>query len=888
MSDKLIFSDKIIKFDGEAESEEQVSRLKVIQLLADKAITIKKRTLSDFLGHNFNIPDYQRGYEWRAEQWTELWSEIKPLTEAKTISTDPEVPDVFFGSVFFSEREQGDEIVLDVIDGQQRITTLTILFKLMSDRVESAIQEDSELIRSLGAEIGNIQSLVYKDPSAGASSSPVLDLDRHNSEFFEALIKGDEYLIIYLANRKKVHGNTKDNAITIQSYLNKTDIDQDNYFDSLNKNETYEEKSDSTIRPNLTDRQKLDLPDDSNQEIPDRLKTQILSNKVEIEETNQLLLDCYEFFRKRLDETLEDLDSAQDRAYALTNMKNFILYSFHTGYFKVDDDHPRLLMKIFEILNDRGVELKITDVIRTRVVGRFRGESTEEEYLDKWESIVGEFGNKHSRVIDFLQTYFVTTGEVDSRGKIKDRILEAFSLTENGSEAVLDAQMTDIDEAKDFIDNLRKYSVYYHHIIDPNNYGVDFGDNADEKIENECNQIITRLHNTNTSIWEPIVLGLYHDTREEVEYQVMLLSILKAAESMAIRSYVAMDINVRDQAYANLMKEYASDDSNEELVDTLTDIETENPQAVGEELVRALYRTKWRAPWGKQVLRKISSEEFDTREDEIVLRQLNIDDGLVHLEHIFPQTPVRSDSANPYEWLNIFFRTDESDKINQLVSKLVNKSEEDDDISEDDGEMNDLLNEISEEYINDLGNQILLRSRENLSIGNSLFGTKLATYFDTEEFCKLRTNEYLCEEFNESDQLESVQTYVSAKSGLSDLGKKSWEKVETRFDDEFESREELKSHLESVIIEHSDSFITVNSRWTYKEVTVMRANIIKALCESIKFSDDEFEFESVGESTEETENETEDDTCIKPFLSLSKEETKRRNDVFATNYSHRV
>src|SRR5690349_20082975 len=72
----------------------------------------------------YQIPRYQRPYSWVNEQLEKLWDD---LIEAKENE-----PNYFLGSVITAKPvEQGN--YLDIVDGQQRLTTLMILFCVYRD-----------------------------------------------------------------------------------------------------------------------------------------------------------------------------------------------------------------------------------------------------------------------------------------------------------------------------------------------------------------------------------------------------------------------------------------------------------------------------------------------------------------------------------------------------------------------------------------------------------------------------------------------------------------------------------------------------------------------------------------------------------------------------------
>lgn len=76
----------------------------------------------------YEIPDYQRPYQWEPEQVEQLWDDLYSSYEASL--RKPETPDAYFlGSIILIK--SGDHF--DVVDGQQRLTTLTILLCVVRD-----------------------------------------------------------------------------------------------------------------------------------------------------------------------------------------------------------------------------------------------------------------------------------------------------------------------------------------------------------------------------------------------------------------------------------------------------------------------------------------------------------------------------------------------------------------------------------------------------------------------------------------------------------------------------------------------------------------------------------------------------------------------------------
>ena len=96
--------------------------------------------LFDFLGSSktiFEIPVFQRNYEWDKDQCEQLF---KDLTVAAQTNTDH-----FIGAIVYVT-ETGNKMshIYRIIDGQQRLTSLTLLLKALSDADEQDRDEIEE------------------------------------------------------------------------------------------------------------------------------------------------------------------------------------------------------------------------------------------------------------------------------------------------------------------------------------------------------------------------------------------------------------------------------------------------------------------------------------------------------------------------------------------------------------------------------------------------------------------------------------------------------------------------------------------------------------------------------------------------------------------------
>lgn len=91
----------------------------------------KKEYVSKFLsdeGQKFIIPEYQRPYRWGIDECETLWNDI-----LEVFGNGEDISEYFLGSIV--AYQNSDE--LEIIDGQQRITTLTLLFRAFYEHFQT-------------------------------------------------------------------------------------------------------------------------------------------------------------------------------------------------------------------------------------------------------------------------------------------------------------------------------------------------------------------------------------------------------------------------------------------------------------------------------------------------------------------------------------------------------------------------------------------------------------------------------------------------------------------------------------------------------------------------------------------------------------------------------
>ncbi len=131
---------------------------------------LRKIFSSDF---EFAIPDYQRPYSWGAEQALQLLDDLEG-----SLDRDTDEP-YFLGSIVLVKG--GASPVAEVIDGQQRLTTLSILFSVLRDMTSN---------KQLASELGDF----VLEPGrimAGTKAKPRLTLRKRDAKFFRDYVQAE-------------------------------------------------------------------------------------------------------------------------------------------------------------------------------------------------------------------------------------------------------------------------------------------------------------------------------------------------------------------------------------------------------------------------------------------------------------------------------------------------------------------------------------------------------------------------------------------------------------------------------------------------------------------------------------------------------------------------
>lgn len=304
----------------------------------------------------YQIPRYQRAYSWGDDQLEKLWDD---LIEAKEND-----PNYFLGSVITAKSEDSTSY-LDIVDGQQRLTTLTILLCVYRDLFPN-INED----------------LLDTDPFA--IDNKVIGSSIRFNDRFERL-------------RLRTHSNHQSD------------------FDSIVLN------GDTT---NLKKPTKQDLRKD---------------------EPKHKFINSAHFFTNKLK------DLGKDDAGGLIN------YLFNSvKIIRIDCQSVAFAIKLFQVLNDRGLDLSNADLIKSFLIGQIQkkyigdGElrkQKEDQFMDDWKVCENYSNDTQTSLNDLFVMYEYYTLAQNPKKSLYDELVIQFS--EKDSNQI-------INKVKLFVENYKR------------------------------------------------------------------------------------------------------------------------------------------------------------------------------------------------------------------------------------------------------------------------------------------------------------------------------------------------------------------------------------------------------------------------------------------------
>lgn len=475
-----------------------------------EAFKLSKVFSSDF---QYLIPNYQRPYSWEVENIEQLFDDLYEFFQGKTEET------YFLGSIVVIKKDHLPESY--VVDGQQRLTSLTILLSVLASFLSNESKASSI-------------ELYIKQPENLAESIPAqprLILRKQDSDFFRRYIQD-----IKIQELK---------SINVDSDC-KTDAQRNIYKNALA----------------LVDKIKITFG--------------------ESEE------DIFEFCK-------------------------FIIQKCCIVI--VSTPNEKSAFRIFSVMNDRGLDLLPSDILKSYLIGKL--DSEQDKYTDKWEDLEQDLGR--SRFNDL----FSHVRMIYLKAKAQKNLLDEFQ------EDVLPK----INSVTDFIDNeLTSYADKFN-ALKLQNY-------KSEKFGKEINQYLFWLNKVNFSEWIPMAIKFLHSKPTEK----LACDFFKQLDCLTSYIYLsAKNVNERISRFGDALKQLEDDfNSSKEL-----------------SIPNKLYLTAQEKQEFKLLLDGNIYQLVAPRRNYLILRMdsmisdgaatYNLQKDSLTIEHVLPQT-IKEDSQWSYWW----------------------------------------------------------------------------------------------------------------------------------------------------------------------------------------------------------------------------------------------
>ena len=182
------------------------------------------KSLDEIFGHGkrvFRIPDYQRGYSWEEQQRTDLLTDIEHLIKSeKSENGYRHFTGTIVASSSTAETNKGEEQyeVFDIVDGQQRVTSLILLLSVIHRELINNSSEKSKYEHT---------EIFFTFIQGGYEGNAVrkLNLGKGQDEFFESLVEEGITSATEATANSKSDQNLKDAVIEFEKWLKDQDID---------------------------------------------------------------------------------------------------------------------------------------------------------------------------------------------------------------------------------------------------------------------------------------------------------------------------------------------------------------------------------------------------------------------------------------------------------------------------------------------------------------------------------------------------------------------------------------------------------------------------------------------------------------------------------------
>lgn len=118
---------------------------------SQEKVVLETKNLQDLFSSNLVIPDYQRTYCWEDKNVTDLWDNLLEM---------PHNSDYHLGSIILQRRTVNDCTLYNIIDGQQRLVTLTLIMRELGYTGQMPLLKQKFISKDARLHVANNKALI--------------------------------------------------------------------------------------------------------------------------------------------------------------------------------------------------------------------------------------------------------------------------------------------------------------------------------------------------------------------------------------------------------------------------------------------------------------------------------------------------------------------------------------------------------------------------------------------------------------------------------------------------------------------------------------------------------------------------------------------------------
>ncbi|MFM7885153.1 MAG: DUF262 domain-containing protein, partial [Pseudanabaena sp.] len=373
----------------------------------------------------FSIPAYQRPYAWTVEEASELLSDLLS-SFGDSLKSEIDSNPYFLGSIVLIKSESIPEA--DVVDGQQRLTTLTILLSVLRSLVSPETSSE-------------ITTYIYQKGKKieGKKDRYRLQLREKDKDFFRQYIQQEERLDNLLALNSSLLSDSQRNIQANARY----------FFEAFKQNREQFAQIEKFVK--------------------------------------YLITRCF-----LVVVSTPDVDSSY---------------------------------RVFSVLNSRGLDLSISDILKSEIIGAINESTQQEKYTKIWEDEEADLGRER------FQELFSHIRMIYLKSKSKESVLKEIR-----------KQILPLQTSQSFIDNVLKPYSDALEVIKDQNYSASAEDSE------AVNSLLEWLNRIDNIDWiAPAILYLAKNYHHPDKLKRFFIDLERLAAGLLI---MRADINERISRYA--------------------------------------------------------------------------------------------------------------------------------------------------------------------------------------------------------------------------------------------------------------------------------------------------------------------------------------------------